>query len=346
MDNLSQKLCLATSQTTWDVITEYYLLTSSVCEKLPSVPRKQEQKPLELSSKEVVCDVLLNLSTQINVKPSIKQLKEAAKVGAEQPKVLVTRISRKRMKYVPLNSKVQRSILFENYKAGAGSQSAKLRQIPLTPLELGDHGRLTEVAAVTLRKWLEFGATLQVPSVKQNSVLLANRHLLTVPIKELQKMINQLSQDTTKVFRWLPTGYFVPYTSSHSNTKCIMISRNFELWKAFMTLKDSSELADVASSPNLKHIQKFAPIVTGDGKFVPRQKILWAVVESGSIAILTYNWSKENVDKLIEFGKNIGFWLSVRAGVLNSVIAQKLGLFYNQAATRKTLVSTLIQSPT
>lgn len=332
---------------------EYYLLTSPICEKCPVGMQRNEKKPhqsnsVAFSSKEVHCTVLLSLNTQQNIKPAIRQLQEQApKAVLEQPKILITRLSRKRMRYMPLNSTARRTLTFEHFKGPDFHSSAngKVRQIAqLTPLEFGDQGCLTEIASVTLQKWLNFGTTLQAPSVRLNTVTLANRHLLNVPIKELQKLITQLSQDTTKVFRSVPTdnhskAIYVPYNSAQTNIKCIIISRNFEQWKAFMTLKDGSKLADIISSPNLKHIQKFAPLITTDNKFVPRQKILWAFVQSGSITILTYNWSKDNIDKLIDQGTNIGMWLSVRAGVLNSVIAQKLGLFYNQAAARTTLVS-------
>lgn len=56
------------------------------------------------------------------------------------------------------------------------------------------------------------------------------------------------------------------------------------------------------------------------------------------IILYTYNWSKDNVDKLTEHGKNVGLWLSVRANLLNSITTQKLGLFYNQAISRKSIV--------
>lgn len=56
------------------------------------------------------------------------------------------------------------------------------------------------------------------------------------------------------------------------------------------------------------------------------------------VILYTYNWSKDNVDKLVELASNIGLWLSVRASVSNSVTAQKLGIFYNQAITRTNLV--------
>lgn len=60
------------------------------------------------------------------------------------------------------------------------------------------------------------------------------------------------------------------------------------------------------------------------------------------IIIYTYNWSKDNVDKLLDYSTNLGMWLSVRASFLNSVIAQKIGLFHNQPMTRKEFVSEIM----
>lgn len=56
------------------------------------------------------------------------------------------------------------------------------------------------------------------------------------------------------------------------------------------------------------------------------------------MAIYTYNWTKDNIDKLIMNCSKLGQWLSVRSCFLNSVTSQKLGLFHNQAITQKTFV--------
>nr|CAH7745695.1 unnamed protein product [Callosobruchus chinensis] len=205
-------------------------------------------------------------------------------------------------------------------------------------LEIGESGRLSVVYAKYLPNWLEFGSSLETPSVKKHKITLANRHLLNIVIIELVNML----QDSPKFYRCFPTSclkneaeeIYVPYVTSNFMPKCVIISRNLDHWMANVKCRNVNELPDYMSPQNLKHTQKFVPAICNNN-LIPRQKIVWISVENDNIIIYTYNWIKDNVDKLMNNCTNLGYWLNVRSSFINSVTSQKLGIFYNQPLTRK-----------
>ncbi|KAF5284426.1 hypothetical protein FQR65_LT13560 [Abscondita terminalis] len=340
--NLSDKLCAATKQSMWDIVTEYYLLQSPLCQKsVVDINYNQpsaaplSNKPT-VSEKEVQCRVILNTSVITNFKNRRKLQK-----SYETPKVL---ISRKHKNYIPLNSKVRRSILFEDYVENADENKAdEKKRIKFDAYELGKEGVLTKTCSTILHKWLDFGVELLVPALKKNTVLLSSPHVLNTIVQEFKSLVTNLSFDSAKAFTLVPSDsgndeeMYVPYNSTQLLSKAIVVSRNFEQWKACLTSTSVQEYCEMVNPQSLKHAQKFLPCIVDELNFVPRQKFLWAIIESTKISVYTYNWSKDNANKLIDFGTNLGLWLSVRAAVLNSIVAQKLGIFYNQALTRSSL---------
>lgn len=280
MDNLSQKLRNATSQAVWDIITEHYLLQSPLCEDDPL-------KPIVLSSNKLRDQ---NITAPFSDDPIVEFENTALldlslnnrNIEVELDVLMETRsdsVSSKRRKRV--NPLFQRSTTVDETKESAFSRK-------LNSFELGERGVLSDVYSNALRDWLEFGYTLATPAVKKHQVILTNRHLTNVTVKEMQSIISQLSRENPKAFRTSLTGkkdVYVPYLPSNSIQKCLIISRNFEQWKACTGINGALDLAELNLN-NIKHIQKFTPSVTPNNIFIPRQKILWASVESDKVGLV------------------------------------------------------------
>ncbi|KAJ8966989.1 hypothetical protein NQ317_011189 [Molorchus minor] len=240
------------------------------------------------------------------------------------------------------NPKIARSITFDDCdkeKEGLMQKNPPLKpEVRLSSFETGDAGVLSDIYSKYLPNWLEFGFTINTPSVKKHRINIVNRHLPDVIIGELMNML----QDSPKAFSSIPTDYlksrsgdvFIPYVASNLIQKFVIVSRNVEQWLATISMDGSVKYPENISPHSLKHSQKFIPTVWND-TFIPRQKILWVSVESDNIVVYMYNWAKDNIDKLISNCSNLGLWLCVRSCFLNSITSQKLGLFHNQPLIRK-----------
>lgn len=291
------------SQAMWDVVIEYYLLQSPLCEEDLQSQRKisittnrlvdASIKPITTSSsKEVVCKVFLD-TTKDQILSNTKYKPDRFIKNVEVPKAYLSR----RKRHIPLNSTAQRSILFQDIKhANLNKSDDKKCQIKLTPFELGDEGIMTKTCSVTLHNWLEFAVELGVPAIKTYSISLTNRHSLSVIIQALQHLVMQLSSDSTKVFMCLPIEdlenetykeVFVPYSSLHFTSKAILVSRNFEQWKAY-TSPSNADLTDIINPPYVKNMPRFSPAISADNTFIPRQKLLWAMIKSDIVSIVFY----------------------------------------------------------
>ncbi|CAH1982614.1 unnamed protein product [Acanthoscelides obtectus] len=328
IENLSQKMEATVSQASWDIVMEYFLLTQTVCvnsnEKLPEKCSKLEIDKLNLDfSKEIEFNCTLSSSCDNYVRPT---------VYCDKPKIQQY-LNRKKRIRGPLRAvAIDESDERDNFKPPVR------KKLKPNQLESGDTGRLSIVYSKYLQHWLEFGFSLNTPSVKKHKITLINRHLPTTIINELVSML----LDSPKVFRCFLTNciknesedIFVPYVASNLIPRSIIISRNIEHWMANVKCKSADDFPDYMSPQNLKHTQKFVPAICNNN-FIPRQKILWISVENDNIIIYTYNWVKDNVDKLINNCTNLGYWLNVRSSFINSVTSQKLGIFHNQPLTRK-----------
>lgn len=275
MDNLSQKLKNATSQSVWDIIMEHYLLQSPLCHediKTSTLPSNKQINPIveDTAFAEFENTTLLDLSLssknieiELNSGPQIETRSDS--VG-----------SRRRKRANPL---FQRSTTVDETKENTNRKSV----IWLSAFEQGDRGVLSEVYSSTLQDWLEFGYTLATPSVKRHQVTLTNRHLTNVTVKELQSIVAHLSRENAKAFRSVGPCLYMPYAPTNSIQKCLIISRNFEQWKACTAFKGSLDFPELYNVNNIKHTQKFTPCVANNGCFIPRQKILWAVIETDKV---------------------------------------------------------------
>ncbi|XP_030748432.1 LOW QUALITY PROTEIN: KICSTOR complex protein SZT2-like [Sitophilus oryzae] len=322
LDNFSKSLKLAVSHATWDIITEYYLLKQPLCVKEYSenpykVKKKCEIDNLDLDlDNEIEYDCELGLNYNKNIKDkAIKLLPK--KVDAH---------------FFPTRKYNKRVHSSNNLKASRAISCDDKENIS----EQNDNGILSLIYSKFLPSWLEFGHTMTTPAVKKNDIKLVNRHLPSVIVKELIVMLN----DSPKAFRAVTTSclssnsdkIYVPFVSSNVIQKYIIISRNFQKWQ---NIDDGfTDVPDALNPQNLKHSQKFVPGIINNC-LIPRRKIFWICVDNEHISIYTYNWAKDNVDKLVNHCENLASWLSVRSCYLNSVTLQKLGLFHNQPLTRK-----------
>ncbi|XP_066247487.1 KICSTOR complex protein SZT2-like [Euwallacea similis] len=321
IENLEKKLTAAARQATWDIVTEYYLLKKPLCVE-------EFQENLHISRKKIEIDDL-NLDKEIEYKCELdltfdKNIRK--RVLDSLPKKLDSQFFSikkfgKRSTVHPISVKTSRAITLEKENE---SETTK------------DNGVLSIVYSKFLPSWMEFGDNLKAPAVRKQIFKLTNHHLPNLIIKQLFTMLT----DQPKAFRALSThnlnskseDMFVPFVSSSVIQRYIIISRSFQKWQH---MEDGSADISVALNPqNLKHVQKFVPFLF-ENMFIPRQKMFWISVESDNITIYTYNWAKENIDKLTKNCMNLAQWLALRSCFVNSATSQKLGLFYNQPLTRK-----------
>ena len=70
------------------------------------------------------------------------------------------------------------------------------------------------------------------------------------------------------------------------------------------------------------------------GLFIPRQRLIEAHIYKDRVMVLSYNCSRECVEKLKTQVSNLGHWFGARSALSKTIMAQKLGLFHNQAYYR------------
>lgn len=278
IDNLCNKLSGATSQATWDIIMEYFLLKTPLCERnyintlIPKYNRLNDESisMVTPNNKEVFCKIILDTTNEDT--SAINFFKD----GSDY---------QNRSRKGTMNSELQRSITFDDAK-DKEKPVLDCKNIKLDCYEMGDEGVVTDIYAKVLNSWLEFGFQINAPSIRKTFVL-NDQHLVNITIKELQALIVQLTHDAVKFFTLEldneeNTEIYVPYVYSHSSRKCLVISRNFEQWKGSSYYRGSLDFPDLLSPHTLKHVQKFEPIVIND-LFIPRQKILWGIIETDNV---------------------------------------------------------------
>lgn len=350
IDNLCQKLKAATSQAMWDLIMEYHLLKEALCLKEHPLMKKLSTRIRNRSNlktvrfakyeiKESNCKVQLDMGVDKRKNAEDKNTNKEVIINLEvQPKKM-------RPKKFPSHSFTQRAITFDE----TIREKSWKTSIILNSYELGTEGILSEVYSNTLREWFEFGDKINAPAIRKMKINLSNQHMLNLTLKELQNLVVQISHDAVRMYsseiaeendKVICGELYVPYANTSYATKCILIARHFEQWKASTSCRGTLEFPELLGQQVLKNVQKFSPITLNGKNFVPRQRILWGTVTSDTILLYTYNWSKDNVDKLLEYGNNVGLWLSFRASLQHSITAQKCGLFTNQAISRKSMFST------
>ncbi|CAL7950911.1 unnamed protein product [Xylocopa violacea] len=226
-----------------------------------------------------------------------------------------------------------------------------------------EEGKLHSIYCVTLSQWFQFALEIGVPSVKKHEVVLNHRHPIHTIITELENLIQSQAPDTSSTAFVLKDRqpfiekytsneepsrevrdnncssgntknsdlpFHVPYDFTKDAqgvyTKCILIARNVDQWKASTSNTVQPELL---IPKDQKLLQKFNPLIL-ESNFVSRQRILLAEVRSDNITIYMYNWSKEKSEKLIKQTTILGTWLSSRSNFFTNIVMQKLGIFYHR----------------
>ncbi|XP_056646993.1 KICSTOR complex protein SZT2-like isoform X1 [Diorhabda sublineata] len=339
IENLSDKLKLAVSQASWDIVTEYYLLRNPLCiESEKNIYDDIGTKPLNLNTEDLEFKKEIEFNCRFDMQCEIK----IRVANVEKPKWEHCISKKKKRHAIQPTFKATRSITFdESFRQKELIKEKNRTQkssVKLNAYETGETGILSVIYSKYLPEWLEFGYSMNTPSVKKHKVLLQSRHLPNIIVGELISIL----KDCPRAFRCIPIhsirkksdDIYVPFVASRLIHKYVILSRNMDHWHATVSVEDGSEVPDYITPQALKHTQKFIPEISKN-KFIPRQKMLWISVENDCIVIYTYNWAKENIDKLYNSCSNLGLWLCVRSCFLNSVISQKLGLFHNQSLTRK-----------
>ncbi|KAF7281911.1 hypothetical protein GWI33_004033 [Rhynchophorus ferrugineus] len=310
LDNLSKLLKLSVSQANWDIVTEYYLLKKPLCVKdygeCPYLNKKKvDVDSLDINlEKEVEYDCELDLNYNKTVR-----------------KVVTKSLPKKLDAHLYPTRKINKRTLHSTTLKASRVISYDLEKD--NSFDTFDNGSVSMIYSRFLPSWLEFGHSMNTPSVKKNVIRLVNRHIPSIIVKELIFML----EDKPKSFRAISTSYlsnnndriYVPFIASNTIQKYIIISRGFQ---------------DSTVEDDIKNSQKFEPKMVNN-ILIPRRKIFWISVDNENILIYTYNWAKDSIDKLDQKCRNLANWLSVRSCYLNSVISQKLGLFHNQPLTRK-----------
>lgn len=277
IDNLSKKLTAAVSQATWDIVTEYYLLKKPLCvddyrENVYVTKKKIEINALNMDlDKEIEYSCELDLTFDKNLRSKVRE-GLPKKLDAH---LFPNRKYSKRSTAHPVSLKASRVITYDIEKETTDTTN--------------DDGVLSLVYSKFLPSWMEFGDQIQAPAVKKHVINLPNRHLPSTIVKELITML----VDSPKAFRALSThslnskseDVFVPFIESSVIARYVIISRSFQKWQN--TENCSSDILETLNPQNLKHTQKFVPVVL-DNVLIPRQKMFWISVENDNVSIFFY----------------------------------------------------------
>lgn len=285
IDNLSIKLREAISQATWDLLMEYLILTAPLCQEISS--------PVQCSAPINITTSKLNFNKEIEFNCTI-EVSNKDNIRVVCRRMLGTLFShRKRVRRVnPPTSKTTRSITFDDYERDKELYAPKMSTskpiTKLTSFETGDDGALSINYSNYLPAWLEFGSLIAAPSVRKQKIPFTNSHLPGTTMKELLNFL----PDNPKAFWGVnyntlsdENDLFVPHDPKRFVEKCVIISRNFDNWKASTTLRNAVDFSESISPHALKQSQKFIPIANNN-KFIPRQKILWILVQPDSVRIM------------------------------------------------------------
>lgn len=238
----------------------------------------------------------------------------------------------------------------------------------LTKLELGEKGVLHPVYSNMVERWFHLGQQINVPSVRlQKSSLLAP---LTVPLllKAFAQICSSLDPDmTVKIFASLhsdPEGLsYIPCATSSLcpkqanpdrtilETRYVLLGRHLGQWKESLSgeinLLENNQVALKMQRTHqrfVSYVQDISSVpcpeaakLTVDGDkgsislLIPRQRLLWVTVSRDQqFTMWMYNFNKDSLESLSKQCAALVQLHNARWALLNSIVAQKLGLFHNQ----------------
>ncbi|KAI4483415.1 hypothetical protein M0802_013415, partial [Mischocyttarus mexicanus] len=304
LEALLQKLCAAVRYATWDLVTEYNLLSTALTE------------PLE--------NIEINTSTDDKETPG-----ENKQIQSKDPDNIV--INQYEFGEEGKLNEIYHTILTKwfKYALEVGVPAVKKHEviihhrhsIPVIVRELQNlirgHAPDTSSRAFVLRDRQPFlsETVTCTPNLLAFSENTEARKRLVTNVNEREKTVSPV--------------YVSCDFSKHEQgtyTNCILIARNFYQWKVSFGKTIEEELL---VPKDQKLLQKFNPLIL-PSDFVPRQRILLAEIQSGNITFYMYNWSKERSEKFIKQTTSLGTWLSSRSQLFTNIIMHKLGIFHHQ----------------
>ncbi|BFY99733.1 hypothetical protein BsWGS_02773 [Bradybaena similaris] len=139
--------------------------------------------------------------------------------------------------------------------------------------------------------------------------------------------------------------FFESPTVIGSKISKMAIGRNLEQWQN--TVQDHQDVIPCFAAPGQKTLrgsQKFMPQFPEPDKnqdqasprlaekdFVPRQKLLTIFCQGKEMTLLMYNWSSDLLAQVEKTATRLIQWNNARSHILDSIVAQKMGLFHHFA---------------
>lgn len=300
MDSLTQKLCAAVRHSTWDLLTEFCLLTAPITQVAGSEETSPSHMKEVSDSTEVAEDATFTNPVFIQDESQIFEA-DAAEVFESEDNNFLHEVYQKTMQP------------WLKFAVDIAVPAVKKHTVDLC----ARHSLAVMVKEVQNLVVLNATDT-------QTMIFYPSLH------PETNKIVLSMSHD-------MRLGNILP--QSEENSFCLLIGRNIDQWRACVTDDDTFD-QDALFPKAQKVFQKFPPLLTahvsGQGtQFVPRQRFLMAILTNHQITIYTYNWSKERVENLNMQVKDLGCWLSARSNLLTSILMQKMGLFHNMEIHQK-----------
>ncbi|XP_043487708.1 KICSTOR complex protein SZT2-like isoform X1 [Polistes fuscatus] len=307
LDALLQKLCAAVKYATWDLVTEYNLLSTALTEPLENI-----EKGISTDDKE----------TPVENKP----------IQSKDPDNIV--INQYEFGEEGKLNEIYHTILTKwfKYALEVGVPAVKKHEVII------HHRHSIPVIVRELQNLIRGHA----PDTSSRAFVLRDRQPFLSETVTCTPNLLAFCENTEARKRWvtnvnerertLSPVYVSCDFSKHEQgtyTNCILIARNFYQWKVSFGKTIEEELL---VPKDQKLLQKFNPLIL-PSDFIPRQRILLAEIQSGNITFYMYNWSKERSEKFIKQTTSLGTWLSSRSQLFTNIIMHKLGIFHHQPTT-------------
>ncbi|XP_047362781.1 KICSTOR complex protein SZT2 isoform X1 [Vespa velutina] len=304
LEALLQKLCAAVRYATWDLVTEYNLLSTALTEPLESIDK----------------------DNSTDDKETFQQNKQ---IQSKDPENIV--INQYEFGEEGKLNEIYHTILTKwfKYALDVGVPAVKKHEVII------HHRHSIPVIVRELQNLIRGHA----PDTSSRAFVLRDRQPFLSETVTCTPNLLAFCENTEARKRWvtnvnerertLSPVYVSCDFSKHEQgtyTNCILIARNFYQWKVSFGKTIEEELL---VPKDQKLLQKFNPLIL-PSDFVPRQRILLAEIQSGNITFYMYNWSKERSEKFIKQTTSLGTWLSSRSQLFTNIIMQKLGIFHHQ----------------
>ncbi|KAK7862806.1 hypothetical protein R5R35_004159 [Gryllus longicercus] len=310
MEYLTQKLCAAVRHSTWDLLTEFCLLTAPLTQNASSM----DSSPSHLKvgeSTEVAEDASLSTASEMQDESQACEA-DAAEVFESEENYFLHEVYQNTMQPW-LKFAVELSV------PAVKKHTVDLCARHSLAVMVKEVQNLVKINAT------DTSAVVFYPTLNP----------------ETNKLMFTLSHDTK---------FENTFSHSEERSYCLVIGRNVDQWRACVTddgTFDQDVLFPKAQKVFQKFPPLLVTHISGSGstQFVPRQRFLLAVLTNQQITMYTYNWSKERVENLNIQAKDLGHWLSARSSLLTSILMQKMGLFHKMEIVRKQETTSQVANP-